>query len=217
MITLRYEKRYPFTAVSHIDVLRVMNRVFSRAGLKMKYSGGFNPHALIYFSPPVSVGIESLCEYVTVAAEDPSEDITEKLRSVSPEGLCWLKAYDVEKNPNFAATVAWAEYEIRGADVEKLTEKALKEASASGYIISYTEKENEVLKDTGGMVKSLGLEKGVLKAVIACGNKNLRADRFGIGLMKNNGLGYGDLTYLKTRMFDENMLSDEKMLEKFIR
>lgn len=68
--------------------------------------------------------------------------------------------------------------------MEKLTEKALKEASASGYIISYTEKENEVLKDTGGAVKSLGLEKGVLKAVIACGNKNLRADRFGIGLMK---------------------------------
>lgn len=101
--------------------------------------------------------------------------------------------------------------------MEKLTEKALKEASASGYIISYTEKENEVLKDTGGMVKSLWSEKGVLKAVIACGNKNLRADRFGIGLMKNNGLGYGDLTYLKTRMFDENMLSDEKMLEKFIR
>ena len=67
------------------------------------------------------------------------------------------------------------------------------------------------------MIKSLWTEKGVQKTVIGSGNKNLRDDRVGIGFKKNNGFGYSYLTFLNMHMFDENMLSYEKMLEKFIR
>lgn len=56
MIVLRYSRSGAARFVSHIDVLRQFSRIMRRAGVPVAYSNGFNPHALLFFSPPTPVG-----------------------------------------------------------------------------------------------------------------------------------------------------------------
>lgn len=94
-----FEKKGKAKYISHLDLMRTMQRVFLRAGLKIKHTEGFNPHPYIVFCLPMSVGAESICELMDF---DLVEDmdlsiIPEKLTSVMPEGITVKKAYPVER------------------------------------------------------------------------------------------------------------------------
>ena len=65
MITLKYRKSGNAVFISHIDTLRGMVRAIRRAEINMAYSKGFNPHMLLFFSPPLALGVNSEAEYVT--------------------------------------------------------------------------------------------------------------------------------------------------------
>ena len=52
--------------VSHLDMQRLFQRAFRRAGLPLSYSKGFNPHPLLSFATALSVGYTSECEYFDV-------------------------------------------------------------------------------------------------------------------------------------------------------
>ncbi len=66
MLTLKYCKAGSACFISHIDLLRHVSRILRRAGITVNYSQGFNPHALVYFSPPLGVGVSSVAEYLTI-------------------------------------------------------------------------------------------------------------------------------------------------------
>ena len=72
MIVLRYSRLGTRRFISHIDVLREFGRIVRRADIPVGYSGGFNPHALLFFAPPTPVGVGSVAEYaatkVTITA-----------------------------------------------------------------------------------------------------------------------------------------------------
>lgn len=61
-LRLRFEKTGRAIYISHLDLMRTMQRVFLRADCPLKYSEGFNPHALISILLPLSVGVGSVCE-----------------------------------------------------------------------------------------------------------------------------------------------------------
>lgn len=81
--------------ISHLDLMRTMQRAFHRAVLPIRYSEGFNPHALMSFLLPLSVGTESVCEMLDfrLSEELPPKVIPARLASCLPEGLvpvsCW--------------------------------------------------------------------------------------------------------------------------------
>lgn len=56
------EKRGRAKYVSHLDLMRTMSRAFTRAGIDLRHSEGFNPHPIMSFALPLSVGQESVCE-----------------------------------------------------------------------------------------------------------------------------------------------------------
>ena len=92
MIAVKYAKRYPLSMISQSDMLNVIKRILTRAGVKVEYSAGFNPHMLLYFSPALSLGIESECEYVCAAA-GYAPDLIEKLNGAAPSGFECLKVF----------------------------------------------------------------------------------------------------------------------------
>ncbi len=49
---------------SHLDMVRLLPRVFRKAGLPLYYSQGFNPKPVMTFGPSLPVGVASLCEYL---------------------------------------------------------------------------------------------------------------------------------------------------------
>ena len=72
--------------ISHLDLMRVFQRAFRRAGLLLKHSQGFTPRAIVSIALPLSVGVESVCElldYELVEGKATMEQLNEKL----PDGI----------------------------------------------------------------------------------------------------------------------------------
>ena len=105
-LRLRFSKTGRAVYISHLDLMRTMQRVFSRAGVPLRYSEGFNPHAKISIILPLSVGTASLCEYMDFAlTEDRDLDaLPEAINPYMPEGIEALEAYEA---PGKGAELRW--------------------------------------------------------------------------------------------------------------
>ena len=62
MARLLFEKVDNAIWMSHLDLMRVFQRAFQRAGLPLKHTQGFNPRPSVSIALPMSVGVESVCE-----------------------------------------------------------------------------------------------------------------------------------------------------------
>ena len=94
-LRLRFEKTGRAIYISHLDLMRTMQRVFLRADCPLKYSEGFNPHALISILLPLSVGVGSVCELMDFQLREDVDlaALPERLTAVMPEGIRALEAY----------------------------------------------------------------------------------------------------------------------------
>ena len=105
-LRLKFSKTGRAVYISHLDLMRTMQRVFSRAGVALKYSEGFNPHAKISIILPLTVGTASFCEYMDFAlAEDRNlKELPAVLNAYMPEGIQALEAYEA---PGKGAELRW--------------------------------------------------------------------------------------------------------------
>ncbi len=82
---------------SHLDLMRVFQRSFKRAGLSLCHTQGFNPRPSVSIALPLSVGVESLCELLDfdLEGEIPSnEEIQSRLNAALVDGVKVLDVYD---------------------------------------------------------------------------------------------------------------------------
>ena len=100
---------------SHLDIMRLFNRVIKRAGIKLAYSHGFNPHSKMVFAQPLSLGYTGLNEYIEIETTEDHEPgyIAEKLSELMPPGLD-IKGCErmAEGRKTLAAMTVAAEYMI---------------------------------------------------------------------------------------------------------
>ena len=98
-LRLRFAKTGRAVYISHLDLIRTMQRVFTRAGVQLKYSEGFNPHAKISIILPLTVGTHSECEYMDFALVGnwDLETLPERLNPYMPEGITALEAYEAPR------------------------------------------------------------------------------------------------------------------------
>lgn len=98
-LRLRFEKTGRAVYISHLDLMRTMQRVFLRAGVPLKYSEGFNPHAEISIALPLSVGAESVCEILDFKVKEniAFEGLAETLTAAMPEGIRATAVYEAER------------------------------------------------------------------------------------------------------------------------
>lgn len=91
----RYDKRVVYEKcgrakyISHLDLMRAMQRAIKRAKLPIWYTQGFNPHIYIMFPLTLSLGFESRVEVMDFALlEDlPDEEVLKALDAQMPEGM----------------------------------------------------------------------------------------------------------------------------------
>ena len=57
-----FEKTGNARYISHLDLMRVFQRAFKRAGLPLTHTQGFNPRPSVSIALPLSLGVESRCE-----------------------------------------------------------------------------------------------------------------------------------------------------------
>lgn len=179
MIAFRYTKTDGAEYLSHLDLLRHIDRTLKRAGIKVKTSGGFNPHPKIYMNNPLGLGVKSVAEYCAVDC-DFSGDFAQVFNANSPSGIKCLDYREVEQNPNFAYTIKSCGYSAEGIapfDVQEILNR-----------------ESIILTDTRGRetdirerIYSLEFKDGKLYFTAGCGEKNLRPDFFCEYLEKTYG------------------------------
>lgn len=207
MLILKFSKTENSSLVAHVDTLRAVTYIVRRAKVAVEYSKGFNPHMELGFSSPISLGVESVAEYVSAKAE-MQPDILAKLNANCPKGMTFVALF--EKNVNLAATFNRAEYILTANGIGDVIEQVL----APSYTITHTEKKIEVSKDVSSKIFSAErIDQNTAKVVLACGNANLRPDRLVLHLMKENNLT-GDYKILKTKMFVDDLDADEFLAQE---
>ena len=121
-LRLLFSKQGRAVYISHLDLMRTMQRVFLRAGYKLKYSEGFNPHPVISILLPLGVGVSSKCELMDFQLAEPAatNDIPVALTRVMPEGIAALEVFDAErkvKELKWLRIIAQLGYDHRRPDV----------------------------------------------------------------------------------------------------
>lgn len=93
-VRIYFEKKGRAVYISHLDLLRTMQRALKRSGLPVWYSEGFNPRIYLNFPLALSLGVEGTREPMDMymVAEVSMEEITEKLNRTMPEGLRIISA-----------------------------------------------------------------------------------------------------------------------------
>ena len=109
-LRLRFSKTGRAVYISHLDLMHTMQRAFSRAGLELKYSEGFNPHPQISIVLPLSVGAASVCELMDFRLKGETElsDLPRRLTAVLPEGIEVTEAYEQTRK---SAELKWLKIE----------------------------------------------------------------------------------------------------------
>lgn len=92
-----FEKTGNAVWISHLDLMRLFQRAFKRAGLPLTHTQGFNPRPSVSIALPLSVGVESECELLDFDLDgmDAScEEICHKLNHALVEGIRVRQVYD---------------------------------------------------------------------------------------------------------------------------
>ncbi|MCX7761479.1 MAG: TIGR03960 family B12-binding radical SAM protein [Candidatus Kryptonium sp.] len=96
---MKYTKEGYLKYISHLDLVRLFNRIFRKSGLKVAYTQGFHPHPKFSFSAPLPLGYSSLCEFIDFELEDhlDVEGIKDRLASNLPDGMRVIEIKEISK------------------------------------------------------------------------------------------------------------------------
>ena len=160
-LRLRFSKTGRAVYISHLDLMHTMQRAFSRAGLELKYSEGFNPHPQISIALPLSVGAASICEIMDfrLKTEALPESIPAALTAVLPEGIEVTECYAQERK---VAELKYLRiegiFEYDGRSPEEMAEKLQQFYAADEIVITKKTKRGFGESDIKSAIKELSFK-----------------------------------------------------------
>ena len=186
MIRLLFEKTGTAVWISHLDLMRVFQRSFKRAGLPLTHTKGFNPRPSVSIALPLSVGVESQCELLDFDLEGepvPEEEILRRLNACLVPGVKGLACYQGGRKLRELALLQCRltlEYD-RGIP-QGAMEAIPALFSRESLVVSKKGKNGPVDQDIIPMIHGLGLEEGgagqlLLRACICCQNPTLNPNQ----------------------------------------
>ncbi len=147
-MVIKYARKGAARFISHLDMQRTFFRAIRRANLKAAYSKGFNPHIVMSFASPLSVGYETMADYIEVAMqeEELQTQTVLRLNSILPEDIRVIEVFAIkDSNKKLMSLNHSAKYSITFT---------FENDAECGRIISATKKiaesENYVTKDRKG-------------------------------------------------------------------
>ena len=116
IIRAKYTKTDAMVYLSHLDMVRLFERAFRRAAIPVSYTQGFNPHPVLSFAAPISLGVESISEYMDVGVVEPIDPsaFVQMMNDVLPTGIRILHAHLIEEGtpPSLMKAVSLMEYHV---------------------------------------------------------------------------------------------------------
>ncbi|NME35345.1 MULTISPECIES: TIGR03936 family radical SAM-associated protein [Fusobacterium] len=153
--------------ISHLDLLRVMDRLLRRSGVPIKYSQGFHPRPKISLGNPISLGTEAFNEPMDIELREDmtNEELLKRLNSKSVLGFEFVKVVDID---NKAASIAddykEMRYEIRG---DRTSLEKLYNLLSQNEILLIKEKKGKVeTKDIKPRIKFFEKQEDMINLII---------------------------------------------------
>ena len=163
MPRLLFEKTGNAIWMSHLDLMRVFQRSFKRAGLPLVHSRGFKPRASVSIALPLSLGVESRCELLDFDLEGEAvscEEICSRLNEALVEGVKVHKVYeDGAKIKNLALLDCVVTMEYDAGVPDGGAEKVRQLFSASSLTVEKKGKNGVQDQDIIPMIRSLCVEQ----------------------------------------------------------
>ena len=182
MLRAVFEKKDNAIWISHLDLMRLFQRAFKRAGLHLKHTQGYNPRPSVSIALPMAVGVASRCELLDFEIEDEGiscQEIVNRLNDALVSGVKVLEVYEGGRKQRDIALLRCnidLHYKKKiparaQASIEKLF-------SQESLTVQKTGKYGTVDQDIIPMIKSLALEpldQATLRisATICCQNPAL--------------------------------------------
>lgn len=200
---IRYEKTDNAKYISHLDFVRAFNRTMRRAKLPIAFSEGFNPHPLLSFALPLSVGYTSECEMLEMVCtrEIAEEEIVETLNAVIPRGICILSAH---KGKSRMKAIDYALYEVFAQQLPPSVEEFLARTEA---VIEKKTKSGVKETDVRGDIRDIRLLPDRMEMVLAAGSRaNLKPEVVVRALEKYlPNYCAGDCDYHRRAVYDKEL------------
>jgi radical SAM-linked protein len=114
-LRITFSKGGPLTYTSHLDLMRVWERVLRRTGVPMTYSQGFNPRPKLQLAAALPLGHTGKAELLDVWLERPTpiKEITRAIMAALPNGLAISQVRQVMVNePALQTQIRSAEYYV---------------------------------------------------------------------------------------------------------
>ena len=181
MPRILFEKKGNAIWISHLDLMRVFQRSFKRAGLPLTHSGGFNPRPSVSIALPLSVGVESACELLDFdldGCEVSCEEMRDRLNATLVSGVKVLEVYEEARKIKHLAyldCVVTLEYDNGAPEADAIAELFRRETL---FVEKKTKSNGIQDQDILPMIRSLNVEQTdsqtlTISARVCCQNPTL--------------------------------------------
>ena len=121
---LFFNKYEEMKYISHLDLLRFMDRILRKSGIPVKYSQGFHPRPKISLGNPISLGTDAFNEAMDIELREDmtNEELFKRLNNKCVIGFEFTKVMDIDGKTSIAEEYKEMKFEIQGpgSSIEKI-------------------------------------------------------------------------------------------------
>lgn len=215
MLRLLFEKKGRSVWISHLDLMRLFQRAFKRAGLPLTHTQGFNPRPSVSIALPLSVGVESQCELLDFELET-CDMSTSEIRDKLNEGLvAGVRVLDVYRDGRKVRDLCYLQCKLvleYDKGVSDGCVDALRTLFASESIIVPKKTKNGIQdQNITSMIKEISFVKDndrevVCYCTICCQNPTLNPAQIPLAIQKYCPEWKADFCrIIRMEIFDQNL------------
>lgn len=205
-VRVLFQKDEPACYISHLDLMKALQRSLRRAALPVRYSEGFNPHIILSILVPLSTGYRSryeLCDFDLTCDELPS-NIQDRLNAALPSGLRVLRIGQAVRP---VAQAVLSDFEIVWHGVR--CADAVRDALGGALTVEKRSKRGSKQVDIRDYVRSAVVSEGddgtVCRCVLKAGDDPLNPAYLTQALIEKGILAEDTpVTYTRCAILDEN-------------
>lgn len=182
MLRLLFEKKGRAIWISHLDLMRLFQRAFKRAGLPLKHTQGFNPRPSVSIALPLSVGVDSCCELLDfeIDGDTPScDEIRDRLNQKLVEGVRVLDVYEGGRKIRDLSLLKCAVTLEYDSGIPEGAKEGIAGLFASSSVVAPKKTKSGIQdQDLIPMIKELSVRQGserclVIDGLVCCQNPTL--------------------------------------------
>lgn len=112
-----FDKYEDMRFISHLDLIRFLERLFKKTNLPIKYSNGFHPRPKMSFGNPISLGTEAFGEIMDIELEEDlsNAEVLKRLNSAQVLGFRVQEVENLEEKGNIVEEYPYTRYSVEGS------------------------------------------------------------------------------------------------------